>query len=153
MRGRVLPLNDPQSAEPEALVAAQAELLPAAAQKRAEKILDSLCDPSRLRIVQALRATPLTVSELSKVISKTRAATSQHLKVLRSVQAVTAERHGQFVVYSLSEHINAEVLEAVANAFDQLRATAERIQAAPRRSSSSKMIRISRRSLGASSPP
>jgi len=118
-------LNEQQGGfEPGAVSAARAELLPAPAQKNAEKILDSLCDPSRFRIVQALRATPLTVSELSKVISKTRPATSQHLKVLRSVDAVTAERHGQFVVYSLSEHINAEVLEAVANAFDQLRASA-----------------------------
>ena len=110
--------------EQNAVAAAQAELLPSTVQKHAEKILDSLCDPSRLRIVQALRATPLTVSELSRVIAKTRAATSQHLKVLRGVDAVTAERHGQFVVYSLSEHINAEVLEDVANAFDQLRPTA-----------------------------
>ena len=109
--------------QPNAVAAAEAELLPMSAQKSADKILDSLCDPSRLRIVQALRATPLTVSELSKVIAKTRAATSQHLKVLRSVEAVTAERHGQFVVYSLSEHVNAEVLENVANAFDQLRPT------------------------------
>jgi len=106
------------------VAAAEAKLLPSAAQERAEKILDSLCDPSRLRIVQALRATPLTVSELSRVISKTRAATSQHLKVLRGVEAVTAERRGQFVVYSLSEHVNAEVLENVASAFDQLRPTA-----------------------------
>ncbi len=109
--------------EPTAIAAAQAELLPGGAQKDAEKILESVCDPSRLRIVQALRATPLTVSELSRVISKTRAATSQHLKVLRGVDVVTAERHGQFVVYSLSEHVNAEVLENVANAFDQLRPT------------------------------
>lgn len=110
--------------EQNAVTAAQAELLPGSVQKHAEKILESLCDPSRLRIVQALRATPLTVSELSRVIAKTRAATSQHLKVLRGVEAVTAERHGQFVVYSLSEHTNAEVLENVANAFDQLRPTA-----------------------------
>ena len=109
---------------PDAVAAAEAELLPSAAQKHAEKILESLCDPSRLRIVQALRATPLTVSELSRVIAKTRAATSQHLKVLRDANAVSAERHGQFVVYSLSEHVNAEVLENVANAFDQLRPTA-----------------------------
>ena len=116
-------LNEPGGSEPGAVSAARAELLPAPAQQHAEKILDSLCDPSRLRIVQALRATPLTVSDLSKVIAKTRAATSQHLKVLRSVQAVTAERRGQFVVYSLSEHTNAEVLSAVADAFDQLRPT------------------------------
>ena len=109
--------------QPNAVAAAEAELLPRAVQKDAEKVLESLCDPSRLRIVQALRATPLTVSELSRVIAKTRAATSQHLKVLRGVDAVTAERRGQFVVYSLSEHINAEVLENVANAFDQLRPT------------------------------
>jgi ArsR family transcriptional regulator len=109
---------------PNAVAAAKAELLPGAVQQNAERILDSLCDPSRLRIVQALRATPLTVSELSGVIAKSRAATSQHLKVLRGVEAVTAERHGQFVVYSLSEHIHAEVLENIANAFDQLRPTA-----------------------------
>src|SRR3981081_43573 len=122
--GRVFPLNDQGGIARGAVRAAKAELLTAPLQKNAEKVLDSLCDPSRLRIVQALRATPLTVSELSTVIAKTRAATSQHLKVLRSVEAVTAERHGQFVVYSLSEHINADVLEAVANAFDQLRPTA-----------------------------
>lgn len=118
-------MNEQQGGfEASAVTAAQAELLPLPAQKNAEKVLDSLCDPSRLRIVQALRATPLTVSELSKVISKTRAATSQHLKVLRTVEAVTAERRGQFVVYALSDHVNAEVLEDVANAFDQLRASA-----------------------------
>lgn len=109
---------------PEAMATAEANLLPDTAQRTAERILESLCDPSRLRIVQALRASPLTVSELSRVISKTRAATSQHLKVLRSVNAVTAERRGQFVVYSLSEHVNADVLEGVASAFDQLRPTA-----------------------------
>ena len=118
-----VPLSEPGGIEPGAVSAARAELLPAPVQQSAEKILNSLCDPSRLRIVQALRATPLTVSELSKVISKTRAATSQHLRVLRGVDAVTAERHGQFVVYSLSEHTNGEVLAAVANAFDQLRPT------------------------------
>ena len=100
---------------------AEAGLLAGTARKRAEQILESLCDPSRLRIVQALRATPLTVSELSRVISKTRAATSQHLRVLRGVEAVTAKRRGQFVVYSLSENVSAEVLESVAIAFDQLR--------------------------------
>lgn len=116
--------QDPERIEPDAFEVAQAELLPLGVQRNAEKILETLCDPSRFRIVQALRATPLTVSEISRVISKTRAATSQHLKVLRDVDAVTAQRRGQFVVYSLSEHVNAEVLENVANAFDQLRPTA-----------------------------
>jgi DNA-binding transcriptional ArsR family regulator len=110
--------------EPTAVAAAAAELLPGAVQKHAEKILESVCDPSRLRIVQALRAAPLTVTELSRVISKSRAATSQHLKVLRGVEAVKAERHGQFVVYSLAEHVNAEVLENVCDALDRLRPTA-----------------------------
>jgi DNA-binding transcriptional ArsR family regulator len=115
--------HEENAVQPNRVAAAEAKLLPSSVRHNADKVLESLCDPSRLRIVQALRATPLTVSELSKVIAKTRAATSQHLKVLRSVDAVTAERHGQFVVYSLSEHINAEVLEDVANAFDQLRPT------------------------------
>ena len=115
-------MTDPRGPiDPKAIDAAQAGLLAGPAQKQAERILDSLCDPSRLRIVQALRATPLTVSELSRVISKTRAATSQHLRVLRGVGAVSAERRGQFVVYSLSASVSAEILEGVATAFDQLR--------------------------------
>jgi DNA-binding transcriptional ArsR family regulator len=118
-------MTEPQRpVHPNAISAAAAELLPIAAQKHAEKILESVCDPSRLRIVQALRATPLTVTELSRVISRSRAATSQHLKVLRGVEAVTAERRGQFVVYSLAEHINAQVLENVCNALEPLRPTA-----------------------------
>ena len=111
------------SIEPSAVSAAQAQLLPPRQQQNAEKVLDSLCDPSRLRIVQALRATPLTVSEISRVIGKSRAATSQHLRVLRTVDAVAAERRGQYVLYSLSNNVNADVLEGVANAFDQLRPT------------------------------
>jgi len=107
--------------DPKAVAAAQAGLLAGPARKRADEVLESICDPSRLRIVQALRATPLTVSELSRVIAKSRAATSQHLRVLRGVGAVTAERRGQFVVYSLSENVSAEVLGNVASAFDQLR--------------------------------
>src|SRR5436189_1811630 len=124
-RQGVLPVPDPRtSIDPMAVATAEAGLLAGPARKRAEEVLESLCDPSRLRIVQALRATPLTVSELSRVISKTRAATSQHLRVLREAEAVVAERRGQFVVYSLSQHVNAAVLENVANAFDQLRPTA-----------------------------
>ena len=110
-----------RAVDPTNLAVAEAGLLDGPAQKRAERILESLCDPSRLRIIQALRATPLTVSELSRVISKTRPATSQHLRVLRDVGAVTTERRGQFVQYSLSESVSAEVLESVATAFDQLR--------------------------------
>ena len=115
------PGND--SIEPSAVSAAQEKLLPGQLQQRAERVLESLCDPSRLKIVQALRATPLTVSEIARVIGKSRAATSQHLRVLRTVDAVHAERRGQYVLYSLSEHVNGEVLAGVANAFDQLRPT------------------------------
>ena len=117
-------MADEHAVEASAVAAAEAKLLPGTFQKHAEKVLESVCDPSRLRIVQALRATPLTVSELAMIISKTRAATSQHLRVLRSVDAVTAERRGQFVVYALSDHLNAEVLENVCDALDRLRPSA-----------------------------
>ena len=109
--------------EPNAVSAAQEQLLPGSLQPEADRILESLCDPSRLKIVQALRATPLTVSEIARVIGKSRAATSKHLRVLRTVDAVRPERRGQYVRYALSERASADVLEGVANAFDQLRPT------------------------------
>jgi len=58
-------------------------------------LLEALCDPARITIVRALRDTTLAASDLAHVIGRNRAATSQHLRVLREVGAIVAEAQGR----------------------------------------------------------
>jgi DNA-binding transcriptional ArsR family regulator len=89
-------------------------------ERAARDILSSLCDPTRLKIVRALNQTPLAASDLARVIKRSRAATSQHLKVLRDVDAVVPARQGNIVRYRLSSNVSAQVLADVGRAFERL---------------------------------
>ena len=90
------------------------------AERAARLILDSLCDPTRMKIVRALKETPLAASDLARVIKRSRAATSQHLKVLREVGAAIPTRQGNIVRYRLSDAVSAQVLADVSRAFERL---------------------------------
>lgn len=106
--------------DPAALAIAEENMLSKSAEGRAEKILSSLCDPTRLKIVRALRDTPLPASDIARLVERTRAATSQHLRVLREVDAIVPTRRGNVVRYSLSSNLSASILDDIARAFDRL---------------------------------
>lgn len=106
--------------DPGAVALAEQAMLDRDGERAAKSILDSLCDPTRLKIVRALAETPLAASDLARVIKRSRAATSQHLKVLRDVEAVTPDRKGNVVRYSLTDHVSAQVLADVGRAFERL---------------------------------
>lgn len=107
-----------------AVATAEQNMLSKEAEARARRILDSLCDPTRLKIVRALRDTTLPASDIARVIERSRAATSQHLKVLRDAQAVVPTRQGNIVRYALSAHVHGEILEDIGRSFDRLEASA-----------------------------
>ncbi|HEX4743767.1 MAG TPA: metalloregulator ArsR/SmtB family transcription factor [Candidatus Limnocylindria bacterium] len=110
--------------DPKAVKTAEENMLSRDAEARARQILESLCDPTRLKIVRALRDTPLAASDIARVINRSRAATSQHLKVLRDVKAVVPSRQGNVVRYSLSDHVTAAILDDIGRSFDRLEASA-----------------------------
>lgn len=116
--------EDRQPIDPAAVAAAESNMLSSAAERQAKAILESLCDPTRLKIVRALRDTTLAASDVARVIHRSRAATSQHLKVLRDVGAVVPTRQGNIVRYALSAEVSAEILEDIGRSFDRLEATA-----------------------------
>ena len=64
-------------------------------------VCKSLNDPKRLMILYALRAGPLTVSELVDAIEASQANISQHLAILRERGIVEPDRRGNNVYYSL----------------------------------------------------
>jgi len=106
--------------DPAAVAVAEQAMLGREGERAAREILDSLCDPTRLKIVRALMETPLAASDLARVIKRSRAATSQHLKVLREVGAAVPARQGNIVRYSLSQNVSAKVLADVGRAFERL---------------------------------
>lgn len=106
--------------DPGAVAVAEQAMLDRNGERAAKGILRSLCDPTRLKIIRALVETPLAASDLARVIKRSRAATSQHLKVLREVDAVTPDRKGNVVRYSLTDHVSAQVLADVGRAFERL---------------------------------
>src|SRR5215510_2125650 len=60
-----------------------------------------ICEPTRTQIVRALSGGQLSVGDLSRVLKRSKSATSQHLRVLRDGGVVVARRHGRKVFYSL----------------------------------------------------
>ena len=108
--------------EPRAIEAARPAMLTGAAERQSRRLIATICDPTRIAILRALRRTPLAASDLAHVIGRTRSATSQHLRVLRELDAVVPERRGNVIRYRLAGSLTAQVLTEIASAFDKLAA-------------------------------
>ena len=82
----------------------------------AKSLLSILAEPTRLVLVDALRAGPLSVGDLARRVPVTRSAVSQHLKVLKDAGIVDDRAHGTSRLY----HLQAETLGEVRAYVDRL---------------------------------
>ena len=108
--------------DPAAVRTAKESLLTPRNERRMKELLEALCDPTRVKIVRALRETSLAAGDLAHVINRSRSATSQHLKVLRDIGVVVPARSGNVVNYKLSDEVGGQVIEDAVAAFDQMEA-------------------------------
>jgi DNA-binding transcriptional ArsR family regulator len=70
-------------------------------------LIKALVEPVRIRLYLLLKQSPLTVSEISHILGISQSNTSHHVKGLREVGLLTAEKTGQHTYYALtnlSEH-------------------------------------------------
>ena len=74
------------------------------------KLFRGFADPSRLSILDALRAGPLTVSEIVVATGLSQSNASNHLGCLRDCGLVVAEQAGRYVTYHLSDDRVGELL-------------------------------------------
>lgn len=80
----------------------------------AAEIFRLLSDPTRIRIILALRQGECSVGQLAGAVEKSPTVVSQHLAKLRLGRLVRARRDGNTVFYSLTdEHARRLVGEAV----------------------------------------
>jgi DNA-binding transcriptional ArsR family regulator len=109
-----------QPIDPTAVASAERQTLSPMSERRMRRLLDVLCDGTRLKIVRALRDNQLAASDLARILGRSRSATSQHLRVLREAEVVKPSRNGNVVRYKLATDINAEILQDIGRAFDRL---------------------------------
>ena len=67
------------------------------------KLFRGFGDPSRLKILDALRRGALTVSELTEVTGLSQSNASNHLGCLRDCGLVVGSQEGRYVTYRLSD--------------------------------------------------
>ena len=84
----------------------------------AAEVLGILSDPTRIKIVLALRqAEELPVNALAEIVGKKPSGVSQHLARMRMARMVTTRQEGTSVLYRLTdEHALALVTEAIKQA-------------------------------------
>jgi ArsR family transcriptional regulator, lead/cadmium/zinc/bismuth-responsive transcriptional repressor len=111
--------------DPKAVSTAAAKMPTPREERQIARVLEALCDATRVKIVRALSEdNTLAAGDLAHVIGRSRSATSQHLKVLRDIGAVVARREGNIVRYSLGADVTAQVLESATAALERLKAGA-----------------------------
>lgn len=77
------------------------------------KTFKALSDPTRREILKLLSKQDLTANEIVSHFNMSQPSISKHLEILKQAELVTAEKKGQFVIYS----INLSVLQSVLGGF------------------------------------
>jgi DNA-binding transcriptional ArsR family regulator len=77
------------------------------------KLFRGFSDSSRLSILEALRAGPLTVGEIIEATQLSQSNVSNHLGCLRDCGLVAATQQGRYVSYQLSDDRVADLLALV----------------------------------------
>lgn len=73
------------------------------------ELLKALSEPLRLRMVDALRHGPLTVSDIADRLEVEMVTASHHLGILKQAHLVEVERDGRFKVYRLRDDLLTRV--------------------------------------------
>jgi DNA-binding transcriptional ArsR family regulator len=80
-------------------------------------VFKALSDPTRRRVLQLLRAGPMTAGELSDHFQVSRPTMSAHFAVLREADLVESEKSGKTVVYRLKLSVLEDALLGFAHTF------------------------------------
>lgn len=79
---------------------------------KATRVFKVLSAETRVRMIELLKNRSLCVNALARALAITPAAVSQHLRVLRDADIVTASKQGYFVHYRVNQETLARWREA-----------------------------------------
>ncbi len=67
--------------------------------------LKAIADPVRLQVIRALKAGPLSVSDIAELLEIDLSNASHHLRVLFHAAIVTAQKEGKYTYYKLNTRV------------------------------------------------
>lgn len=73
-------------------------------------VFKALSDETRREILRLLQAGDMTAGAIAQNFAMSKPSISHHLSALRQAQLVTAERHGQEIIYSLNTTVFQELM-------------------------------------------
>ena len=113
-------------------------------------LVQTLAEPTRLRIMNCLAAAPLFVSDLQEVLSLPQSTVSRHLQVLRRAALVRDTPVTPFVIYRLRhpEGATGRLLHALLEAVGMIETMAGERRRAQERSRADYFDRVSHESAG-----
>ena len=76
---------------------------------------NALADPTRRKILTLLKEQDMNAGEIAEHFNMTKPSISHHLNQLKQAELVTAEKHGQNMVYSLNLSVFEEILQLVSD--------------------------------------
>lgn len=80
-------------------------------------VFKALSDPTRRRVLQLLRAGPMTAGELSDQFDVSKPTMSAHFTVLKEADLIHAEKSGKSITYYLKLSVLEEALMGFAQTF------------------------------------
>lgn len=81
--------------------------------ERAAALFDTLSEPSRLELLQALMSGPKTVTELIEHTGMKQGNASKQLGILHTARLLSRNRDGNFVYYAISEPMVFDLCQLV----------------------------------------
>lgn len=81
-------------------------------------VFKALADPTRRKILQLLKAGPMTAGELAAQFDVSKPTMSAHFAVLREAELIGSEKGGKHITYWLNASVLEEALLAFAGALD-----------------------------------
>lgn len=80
-------------------------------------VFKALSDPTRRRVLQLLRAGPMTAGDLSDQFEVSKPTMSAHFAVLKEADLIHAEKSGKSITYYLKLSVLEEALMGFAHTF------------------------------------
>lgn len=78
-------------------------------------LFKSLGDPTRMRIVAALRIRELCVGDLSALMEISQSGVSHQLRLLKQKRIVKSRRDGKLIMYSLDDQHVVDIIKITVN--------------------------------------
>lgn len=82
-----------------------------------KNVFKALADPTRRKVLQLLRARPMSAGELAEQFDVAKSTMSAHFAVLAGAELIEAEKHGRTILYRLKMSVLEEALLEFTQAF------------------------------------